>query len=87
MPFWRLHPTKAQNQFRLGLSPQPQLAEMRRQAFGFGLGIFFYVSYGRIGRATVHPLWGVCPIYRVTTPMPTEFPVKPHSFSGFVFMC
>ena len=36
----------AQNQFRFGLSPQPQLAVMHWPVFGFGPGIFFCVSYG-----------------------------------------
>jgi hypothetical protein len=45
MPFWPLHPTMAQNQLRFGLNPQSQLAEIRQQAFRFGLGIFFCVSY------------------------------------------
>jgi hypothetical protein len=34
----------AQNQFRFGLSPPPQLAVMHQPVFGFGSGRIFYVS-------------------------------------------
>jgi hypothetical protein len=44
MPFWPLRPLTAQNQFRFGLSPQPQLAVMHWPAFGFGLWRIYCVS-------------------------------------------
>ena len=50
--------------------------------------LFLLINHhgNRIERETLRVLWGVYPISRITTPMPTEFPFKPPSFSGSVFM-
>jgi hypothetical protein len=44
MPFWPLRPLTAQNQFRFGLSPHPQLAVMYGSVYGFGSGRIFCIS-------------------------------------------